>query len=279
MISIYSNPNRRGGSLGLIYPLLKLYKKEFTFFNDIDKLSSDKNKYLILVDCFDNTFSNSFIVALLTKFKNKYKKVIYLNGNDSPDISQSFILDFVDLYFKKQVYADFSNYSKPLKGARLFIDKYYRENVIGDVSFSSTCLPSNSLNKIKILWNLAYAPFPLSDYRRRFSFYAYKYSYPLLASAFLQKFTPLNFPSTKKLPFIQSRFSFNHYGPVFGYQRKVFLSLAEKNSALRTGYIPQSNYYNELSQSLGVLSPFGWGELCYRDFTCQPAQKLASGPA
>jgi len=41
---------------------------------------------------------------------------------------------------------------------------------------------------------------------------------------------------------------------------------AEKNGLFLPGMVPQKDYYRELSDSKIVLSPFGWGEVCFRDF-------------
>jgi hypothetical protein len=50
------------------------------------------------------------------------------------------------------------------------------------------------------------------------------------------------------------------------YQRRLFLERIAGNGLFVTGIVPQRRYYRELRDSKITLSPFGWGEVCFRDF-------------
>ena len=70
-----------------------------------------------------------------------------------------------------------------------------------------------------------------------------------------------------KLNLINARFSFEGDANSVGYNRKLILSkINNNNNNFITGRISSWKYTKELSKTIAMLSPFGWGEICYRDF-------------
>ena len=59
---------------------------------------------------------------------------------------------------------------------------------------------------------------------------------------------------------------------IYNYQRNIYFNILEKLKnqtdlkIINGGFVSRSKYIYELSQSRFTFSPFGWGELCYRDF-------------
>ena len=71
--------------------------------------------------------------------------------------------------------------------------------------------------------------------------------------------------------------------PSIAYQRILFLNLIsslepQKRNIFLTGNVSQYRYYRELKDSKIVLSPFGWGEVCFRDFEAILAGALLFKP-
>lgn len=50
------------------------------------------------------------------------------------------------------------------------------------------------------------------------------------------------------------------------HHRQLILNKIGKDQRFISGEVGQRQYNNELVRSRIVLSPFGWGELCFRDF-------------
>ena len=69
-----------------------------------------------------------------------------------------------------------------------------------------------------------------------------------------------------KLNLINARFSFEGYANSVGYNRKLILSKIYNSNNFITGRISSWKYTKELSKTIAMISPFGWGEICYRDF-------------
>jgi hypothetical protein len=62
------------------------------------------------------------------------------------------------------------------------------------------------------------------------------------------------------------------------YQRRLYLEKIEGDPRFITGMVSQKRYYKELYDSKIVLSPFGWGEVCFRDFEAVIAGALLFKP-
>jgi hypothetical protein len=69
-----------------------------------------------------------------------------------------------------------------------------------------------------------------------------------------------------KLKKVHARFSYNSLPNTIGYQRKMLVQKCKTIECAITGKISPGAYNNEIRKVAAVLSPFGWGEVCLRDF-------------
>ena len=67
--------------------------------------------------------------------------------------------------------------------------------------------------------------------------------------------------------------------PSIAYQRKLIIERIAGDPRFLMGPAPQNRYNRELGASKIVLSPFGWGELCLRDFEAVRAGSLLLKPS
>jgi hypothetical protein len=65
---------------------------------------------------------------------------------------------------------------------------------------------------------------------------------------------------------IHARFSGNKRSTLAGFQRRLFLDRIRDDDRFLTGVVPQRTYNAEIRSVVATLSPFGWGEMNYRDF-------------
>ena len=70
----------------------------------------------------------------------------------------------------------------------------------------------------------------------------------------------------KKHNFINARFSYQGYSNSVAFNRKLILNKILNNKKFIKGRISSWEYTKELSKTIAMISPFGWGEICYRDF-------------
>ena len=81
-----------------------------------------------------------------------------------------------------------------------------------------------------------------------------------------------------KVKKISARFTYKGYYNSVGFQRKLALQKINNISLYITGKLKLWPYLKECNQILGTLSPFGWGEICYRDFESSLNQNLLIKP-
>ena len=138
-------------------------------------------------------------------------------------------------------------------GERLYTDYYYKKFCIKDTNPSwSKPVQIKNLKKIKVGWNIG-----LSDYSMIsiIKFKLYKY---------FNFIRPINFPNIKyekKNNKIIYHCNVSYKRATIAYQRK-FISNIYKYKKKINFFL----YFKLLKSSLISISPFGWGEINFRDF-------------
>jgi hypothetical protein len=173
-----------------------------------------------------------------------------------------------DLFFKKQVYSNKLNYIKNFQGNKLFTDfysKYSGGEVIVESGFDGKYEGNlNDLEKIKVAWNIGLGPYPPNNSKiTRFIFNKLGKNFLRLTQ---KKFPKEEFRIKKEINKCQARFFYNPKRDHIDFQRKLFLEIISNNSLFLSGKIEPKHYQKELKNTVAVLSPFGFGEICFRDF-------------
>ena len=196
----------------------------------------------------------------LYEMKKHVGKLIWFDAADSSGSSDFSIISYVDVFLKKQVLKDKKYYSEqPFKNdLRIWMNTSLNE--IPETPFDPC--PVEHMNKIRVGWNIG-----LNDYR----YFGYKMSrlsnylsYRLYSTSYKEvtkeRFFDLTFRGT--LP--QEGNNINRVS----FQRNNILKiLPQLNMKIASGTsIPKAKYLKELRNSKLSISPYGWGEICYRDF-------------
>lgn len=243
----------------------------FPMMNRLFRPLSTKEEYLNEFDCKHDVvvlayhhplcicgFDPADRVECLKKIRENSSRVVWLDTADSPGTCLFDVLPYVDVYLKKQVYADRSAYTRNLYGDRLYTDFYHRVfSLVDDTAASpSYDLDGEALSKIGVSWNIG-----ISD------MFSYNKIKRLFEKNRLQKvkFTP---PGKRRAFDIHYRCSFQ--SGIYGFQRReLFQRLTEKETLDKLDYSVNPHgkeYRREMADSKAVLSPFGFGEICIRDF-------------
>ena len=70
---------------------------------------------------------------------------------------------------------------------------------------------------------------------------------------------------SKKKALISSRFSSKGYYNSISFHRKLLLEKIKDKEIFIKGLLTHKKYIEECNSVSGILSPFGWGEICHRD--------------
>ena len=205
--------------------------------------------------------SDEEIFALLKEIKDKCSLLVWLDTADSTGTAKFEVLPYVDFYLKKQLLRDKSIYYKPIWGGRPHCAYYHQKLGVDDQELSArdenSILDPVYLDKLGVSWNVGCGDL-------------------IKGSLFSQILHPLDYaryefisPDAPKKYDIHFRGS--AWSPIAGYQRRRTIEmLAQVGDTVKTPdasqKVPHEEYVKELQSSRMVCSPFGWGEICTRDF-------------
>ncbi|GHV70290.1 hypothetical protein AGMMS49928_17510 [Spirochaetia bacterium] len=236
-------------------------------------LKKDKNKILFMERWFqyrDPRALASEDFGLMKKLRDKYEKIVFLNGQPDAGTNRLDLLPYVDRLFYKSVFADRENYDKGFYGKNLFADYYHRKYGVVDANggyFFEPALSVEDANRIELSWNIGVGSYPRRNWPQRLGTVLARSGFPDLGRCFKAGRTkaPADFSGPNRSIAVHARID-----PVasesISYQRRLYLERISGDQRFLTGMVNQNQYYRELNDSKIVLSPFGWGEVCFRDF-------------
>ena len=276
-------------------------KKPFCFTQSAGWcLDHDKNDILLMERCFQHREPRDMEdaeLALLKKLREKYKTILFFCGQPEAGNNRLDILPYIDRLFYKSVFASPADYRKNLYGKNLFADYYHRGYGITD---NPEYLNRNEATeadskKPELSWNIGVGTYPRWHWPQRLGTILARAGMPgtgrLIGGkplrraeypGFMSRKGPKDFSGGRRNIAVHARID-----PVtchsIAYQRRLFLDRIaaldpQKQELFTRGMVPQKRYYRELAGSKIVLSPFGWGEVCFRDFEAILAGALLFKP-
>lgn len=234
---------------------VRLFKAPSSALTDCDALLLDSK-------CFGPRWNgeSDAVLAEIAGYRDRVANLIYMDLFDSAAWPHARALPYVSLYCKSQVLKDRELYLRPLYGARAFTDYYHRKCGVDDEPplYSEPAPDRVLLGKLAVSWCSGLADYsPAGPWRTAL--------YRHLPIAPLLRFPArVCAPSTNRANDISLRVGLRYARPTNGYQRQRLAELLK--GRVDTGRLPKRRYVQELCDSKIVLSPFGYGEVCYRDF-------------
>jgi hypothetical protein len=176
------------------------------------------------------------------------------------------ILPYVDCYVKRQVLKDRSQYLEDMKGGTMITDFLANQLDYDLDGWNFGIKPDPGLlHKVVVGWNLGVTP----RYRKLL-----KLTQPL---AFAWKLRPISIHRRfTPVPRDRKREWYEEYRSMTFEKLK---GLEGKRQMTGTGRVHHRVYLLELLASKLVVSPFGWGEVCFRDYDAVTAGALLIKPS
>ena len=199
------------------------------------------------------------LLAFISSVNENCEKIIWLDTSDSSGTTFFEVLPYVSKYLKKQIYTDTSLYNKPLCRDRLFCEYYCKKS---DVTIVEADKPQNvpitvdDLRKLGISWNVGLGSL-FERSKVRFVFDINRKHENII-------FETPNFNRKYDIFYRGSL-----YDSITGYQRKLAIETIGGLTCIHpdpTIRVSQEEYDEEIRNSKTILSPFGCGEICTRDF-------------
>ncbi|MHA4843653.1 hypothetical protein ACX0G7_05800 [Flavitalea antarctica] len=212
----------------------------------------------------------------IENLRKRFDRIIMLDDGAGSDSLHFEYMDLVDLYYKGKLLRDRTNYLRPMYGRQLFTDYYHKRYDIVDANEKVREIPDDPdlLKRLRVSWNLGYGMFPmpgkklvgLAKTAAKIGFS--KSLRPWFLYSYRKMIETLSRPveTSTKLNKVQARFGNNVLPETVAFQRRLFLESCVNNEFVLSGKINSKLYNREIRKVASVLSPFGWGEVCFRDF-------------
>jgi hypothetical protein len=221
-------------------------------------------------------------LELLRKLRAKYRKLVYFHDDAGGGIPRLEALPYVDLFYSKALFRDRSLYKKQLYGKELYSDYYHTRYGVEDPDAKQRGAAEDpeELAKLRLSWNIGIGDYPREKLRQRSGVAFARVFGPRAARFFYTRKRPAEDPAGANSGTIAVHARILLTGrPSIAYQRKLIMDRIAGDPRFLVGEAPQKRYNRELCASKIVLSPFGWGELCLRDFEAVRAGSLLMKPA
>jgi hypothetical protein len=251
-----------------LYPLLKSRgASRLRFTDDLDYvLDQDRMKNLLVVRFMKRDDIHD-APGIFARLREKYRRIVYFDDTADPRELKAELLPFVDAYYKKQLLKDRSLYCRQAYGKRIYTDYYHRNYGIDDDN--PAIMPPITIEEardLKLSWNLGIGNYPKTRLRKGIALRAVEALGPHAARPFL--IDPRAYgASTPARNAVSSRFGMSFDRRTVSFHRQVFIEEARKKpEVFLRDRVPLAEFNRELREVKAVLSPFGWGEVCFRDF-------------
>jgi hypothetical protein len=229
-------------------------------------LKEDRNEILVMVRHFIKP--DLVDLELMKRLRDKYRRIAFFHDDAGGGIPRLEVLPFVDLFYSKALFKDRSLYTRPLYGKELYSDLFHAKYGVVDPDHKERpAADPAQLAKLRLSWNIGVGDYPRGKLRQRAG---------VAASMALGFRSAKLFYGSGRLPRdpvgtnggsidVHARIGLVSR-PSIAYQRKLILERIAGNPVFLVGPTSQREYNREVANSKIVLSPFGWGELCLRDF-------------
>jgi len=250
-----------------LYPILtSRYAGEFEYVRDPEKVVRHHGRTIVLFRLYKR-FGTLDPVVFLRRLRQCYDRVVYFDDTADPREIQTEIIGLVDLYYKKQILANRALYGREAYGKRLFT-QYYHERYGTEDDSKSVAPPiaDAELVKLRLSWNLGIGSYPKERIRRAVCTRLERLGLVRLMRCFYAH--PLTYTTgEKEIRKVSARFVASFSRRTVAIHRELFGAAADQRPDLfLRGRIPLAQYNRELRGAVATLSPFGWGEICFRDF-------------
>jgi hypothetical protein len=257
--------------------------KDFNFF--LKEIFKNTHSHIIVTRWYYQKYLSSF-KALNKRFKAKL--YLYDSCDGSDDLSFN-IPDIFDFILRKQIYSDFDLYKIDMMGGKHFSNFYYENHgIVNKISKDrSKHLNDKVISKLLLFNNNLIGfyldnIFPFPNYINKIIRHFIKFfiNNNILRPVRLIYFWHSKYISNDLLRYpkinnirksdIYLRFSFTNYDQSVQYHRKMVMDFIKEKKLTSYKFIgptKASIYRNELKSGANIfLSPYGTGEICYRDF-------------
>lgn len=200
-----------------------------------------------------------YVFKLIRRYSEWGVKVIFFDTRDSPGSESLDLLPYVDSFWKKQIFKDFSNYTETKPHNFM---TWLPTNLPDTRDAVFKPAESEHLSKLKLAWNIG-----MCDFRE--VLISSKIPVSLLSPDSILAKLKLNRVKLDQRKYLLSYRGSSNKHPSYDWQRNLVKKRLRDMQAYNVivgDKVGRGQYMKEQLSSIATVSPFGWGEICYRDF-------------
>jgi len=260
-----------------------LFSRESRRFHFTDSpeycLERDTNHVLVMVRRF---IKPDFVdLELMKRLREKYERISFFHDDAGAGIPRLEVLPFVDLFYSKALLRDRSLYGRPLYGKELYSNYFHEKYGVNDPHYRERPTESGpaELAKLRLSWNIGVGDYPRAKLRQRAGVAAsMAFGFGAARMFYGRRRMPADpVAANKGLYPVHARIGLGG-PPSIACQRRLILERISGDPDFLVGPVSQNRFNHEVANSRITLSPFGWGELCLRDFEAVRAGSLLLKP-
>jgi len=200
------------------------------------------------------------IYKFLEMAGTRVKSVLWFDTTDGTGSPQFDVLPYVTAYYKSSILKNKSKYLDPIPTSRIFLNYYYKHfNIKDDITKPQTENPSASdLSRIFVFWNTALGSFGPQARLNKLILY-------LLTPPYLKLFG-YQHPDAPRPVDITCRIGLKYHLNSLVFHRTKIAEILKNKYSISLNRLPKKSYFKEIQSSKIGISPFGYGEIAYRDF-------------
>lgn len=205
-------------------------------------------------------------LELLRQYRPQVQTLIYFDTTDSTGTPSFEVLPWVDLYAKSQLLRERIAYTQKLYGMRYYTDYYHKlKGILDENENWQDPAPVDELHKLTVAWNIGLGDYhTFNKWRRRLR----------ILSPWANYRVPTTLVDAPREIDVSYRVSIHHERASIAFQREetrrqlADIAANTDYKVFYQGRLPYADYRAEMGRTRVAPSPFGWGEICFRDFEC-----------
>lgn len=221
--------------------------------------------------------SSALFVETLERYRSRGHKVILIDDQDTTGNIRSVMIDAADVYAKAQILRDRSLYMQPMYAKLYYKDFLHRKYALNETSDEyGEALKEAQIAKLTLAWN-----YGLNDWRLKRLRGIYYHLYRRFPRSVF-KVDPSNKPLKERRIDASLRVGLHGYSALTNFHRTQasdkLAALKDRYTIVAGGKLDIEDYRRELQDTKIIPSPYGLGEICYRDFEAFEAGALLLKP-
>ncbi len=261
---VFVCPFPRNYRAGFLYPLVRfrreLEKRDISIRLACDLAGSFREETIIISSEWlqSKGIDESEFEAtceLLGQLRKRCERLWFFDMTDGPGTIYSHVLPLVDRYLKAWVLRDSSMYKRQHYQSRVFTDFYHRHFGINDKEdMNYPPVPGKDIHKIRLAWN-----YSLYTFGRGLKIWD---CLPLMLKTRIHSKFSFN---ENRAQDVTMRIGLKYELDTVRFHRQLAIDFV-KGYGLSASKISKRKFFQEMQNSKVSISPFGWGEICLRDY-------------